>query len=362
MDPCGSPARTSRMRPGRATLALAATLGVLASCGGSSGVHEQTHSRPSPATPQAVPLPASASAVQAPAARLIGPQALVTDEIQNRLLVVDLSSRRIVRRVAVASDPENVAVGNGIVVVVSSHSGRVTLLDRRSLRVLRILSGFLSPHIPAIAPDGSFAYVTDDARGTLTAISLRSLRVTSTVAVGAGAHHMAFSPDGHRAWIALGESASTIVFVDCANPARPRMTGEFDPGFPAHDLAFSPNGDQVWVSSASGADVAAFSSRDHRVLFRVAVGAPPQHLVFSGHYAYLTSGYGGSIEKALASNGRVLARAAAPYGSFELDAGHGMVATSSLLRGTLAVFDSKLRLLKLLALAPAARDLVISPP
>jgi DNA-binding beta-propeller fold protein YncE len=350
------------MSPRHATLSLGATLGVLAaSCGGSSNVHDRTQSRPSPATSQAIALAASASGVRTSPARPTRTQALVTDETENRLLVVDLPGGRVVRRVAVAPDPENVAVGNGIVVVVSSRSATVTLLDRRSLRVLRVLGGFLSPHIPAISPDGSFAYITDDARGTLTVISLRSMSATSTVAVGPGAHHIALSPDGRHAWIALGESASTIALVDCTNPARPQLTGTFDPGFATHDLAFSPNGDQVWVSSASGPDVAAFSSRDHRLMFRIAVGAPPQHLVFSGRYAFLTSGYGATIEEAMNSNGAVVARATTPVGSFELDAGHGMVATSSLLRGTLAVFDSKLRLLRRIAIAPAARDLVISP-
>jgi DNA-binding beta-propeller fold protein YncE len=367
MDPCGSPARNSLMMigfPGRASWALAATptaLGILAlSCGADSDIRHRTRSPPFQATSQAATLPPPASWVQTSAARHTGPQALVTDETQNRLLVVDLPSGRLVRRIAVAPDPEYVAAGRGIIVVVSSRSARVTLLERHSLRVLRVLGGFLSPHIPAISPNGNFAYVTDDARGTLTAISLRSLSVTDAIAVGLGAHHVAFSPDGRQAWIALSESATTIAFVDCTDPARPRLTSQFKPGFASHDLAFSPDGDQVWVSSATGADVVAFSSRDHRLLFRIAVGAGPQHLVFDGRYAFLTSGYGSMIEKVRASNGAVLARAAAPYGSFELDAGHGMVASSSLLRGTLAVYDSKLRPLRVLAIAPAARDLAIS--
>lgn len=334
--------------------------GILASCGGSSGVSHPTRSESYQRASQAATLTTSAPAMKASAARHKGAQALVTDETQNQLLVVGLASGRVVRRIVIAPDPENVAVGGRIIVVVSSRSARVTLLDRHSLRVLRIIGGFHSPHIPAISPNGNFAYVTDDARGTLSAISLRSLSVTSTVAVGFGAHHIALSPDGRRAWIALGESATTIAFVDCTDPARPRPTGQFEPGFASHDLAFAPNGGQVWVSSATGADLAAFSSRDHRLLFRIAGGAPPQHLVFAGRYAFVTSGYGSTIEKVLASNGALLARAAAPYGSFELDAGHGMVASASLLRGTVAVYDSKLRLLKVRAIAPAARDLAIS--
>jgi hypothetical protein len=130
----------------------------------------------------------------------------------------------------------------------------------------------------------------------------------------------------------------------------------------AHDLSFSPDGRQVWISSATGPDVTAFGARDDKALFRVPVGPPPQHLMFEGRYAYLTSGYGRRLEKVDAASHRVLARATTPYGSFELSAGDGYVATASLLRGTLAIYTPDLRLLRVVRLAPATRELAISRP
>jgi DNA-binding beta-propeller fold protein YncE len=180
------------------------------------------------------------------------------------------------------------------------------------------------------------------------------------IEVGPGAHHLTTSPDGHRTWVALGESASTIVILDTSDNARPRVIGRFDPSFLVHDVSFSPDGGQVWVTAARGDDVTVLSRADHRVLFRVPVGPGPQHVAFAGHYAYLTSGYGSAIELVDARTGRVLARAATPYGSFELDAADEYVATSSLLRGTLTVFTPRLRLLRTAQLAPATRDLAIS--
>jgi hypothetical protein len=84
--------------------------------------------------------------------------------------------------------------------------------------------------------------------------------------------------------------------------------------------------------------------------------------VFAGGYAFLTSGYGDTIEKVALGSGRVLYRRSAPHGSFELDAGRGLVASASLLLGTLAIYNSRLELLRVLHLAPAARDVVITPP
>jgi DNA-binding beta-propeller fold protein YncE len=293
------------------------------------------------------------------------PQALVTAETENRLLIVDLPSGRVVGRLAMAADPEDVAANSGAgssVVVTSSAAGKVTVLDRETLERRSVISGFDTPHIAEIAPNGAYAYVTDDARGTVTVVQLRDVRVTSTVKVGAGAHHLSFSPDQRYVWVALSESARTIVTLDTRDPARPRVTGRFDPGFAAHDLSFSPDGQRVWITGANVPDTSVFSARDHRLWFRVPVGPGPQHIAFAGRYAYLTSGYGRAIEQVDASTGRVLHRASSPYGSFELAAGDGYVVTSSLLRGTLAIYTPQLKLLRVVHLAPAAREVAFSSP
>ena len=123
------------------------------------------------------------------------------------------------------------------------------------------------------------------------------------------------------------------MILSTTDPAHPRVIGSFDPGFPTHDVSFDAQGSQVWVTAADGPDVAVFDAVDRRPLFRVAVGPGPQHVAFDGRFAYLTSGYGGVIEKVAAATGRVVKRAAAPYGSFELDAGQRFVVASSLLQG-----------------------------
>jgi DNA-binding beta-propeller fold protein YncE len=326
---------------------------LIAGCGGSHPVtasKRQTVSVKAPRTQRA-------AVAAIPAA-----QALVTAETANRLIAVDLPNGRVVARAALPADPEDIAAGDRLVVVVSPRAGKVTVLRRGTLQPVKTFGGLAEPHITAISPDGQHAYVTDDARGTLTIIRLTDLRVTSTVSIGAGAHHMTFSPNQRRLWVALGEAASRIAILDTSDVDRPRLIGHFSTGFPVHDLSFSPDGRRLWVSSASGPDVSVFDAGDRRLLFRVPVGPPPQHLAFDGPYAYVTSGYGSTIEQVDAANGRVLVRSPAPYGSFELAAADGYVVSSSLLRGTLAIYSPALRLLRVVNLAPATRELVISRP
>lgn len=357
-------------RHGFRTLAALLLVAPLASCGGGHpGTRPTAHRRTRPTAHRSTPdPPTTAAARAAPGAPrqvvLAPPQALVTDETQNRLVVVDLPGGRIVRRLPLPPDPEDIyTVGNGgVVIVVSSQAGKVSVLNRDTLRTIRTFRGFDQPHIVAISPDGRYAYITDDARGTLTVIRLSDMRVTSTVYVGAGAHHLSFSPDEQRVWVALGESATQIAVLNSTDPAHPRVIGRFDPGFPAHDVAFTTDGRVVLVSSSSGPDATAFDAESHHVRYRVAVGPPPQHIAVDGRYAYLTSGYGRTIEKVDTSTGQVLTRAAAPYGSFELSAADGFVTTASLLRGTLAIYSSALKPLRTVNVAPATREVAISRP
>jgi YVTN family beta-propeller protein len=331
---------------------------LLASCGGSASHRPTTAQRATHPTRPVATNAAPADPVPRPPTL-----ALVTAETENRLLVVQLPSGRVIRRIRLPSDPEDVAAPTegSVAVVTSAAAGKVALLDGPSLRPAKILGGFGSPHIVEFAPDGEHAYVTDDRRGTVTTIDVVKLRATSTIDVGAGAHHMSFDVTHRRGWVALGESARQIVMLDTTDLDHPRIIGRFNPGFAVHDLAFSPDGNQVWVTSSVGPEVTVFDGVDRQPSFRVHVGRPPQHVAFNQSSAYLTSGYGATIEQADAATGRILAKAKTPYGSFELAADGRYVVTSSLLRGTLAIYTSNLRLLRVVHLAPATREVALSP-
>ena len=288
------------------------------------------------------------------------PVALVTAETENQLIAVDPDSGRVLRRVSLPSDPEYVGVDRATVLVVSGRGGAVSFLAWPSLRLLKIVRGFGQPHLIAFSPDGRWAYVTDDQRGQLDTLSLRTRRLVNRLYVGPLAHHLTVSPNGRQLWIALSETATTIVTVDLSVPARPRMSGRFDPGFSVHDLAFSPDGKRVWATGATTAQVGVFDATTHRLLLRIPAGPGPQHVAFVGGEAYLTSGYGSSIEMVNRTTGAVIRTRAIPDGSFELDAADHLIVTSSLFNGSLAVLTDQLRLLRVIHIAPVTRDVVLA--
>ena len=257
--------------------------------------------------------------------------ALVTAELRNELVVVSLPGGRVVRRIPVAPDPKTVsAAAGGPVAVVSPGSGTVTMFSA-GLRRLAVFRHFRSPQLATFTPDGEYLLVTDAAAGTLTSIELARMRVVGRVAVGSGAHHLAVSPNGRRAWVALGESANTIVVVDVANPRHMRVLRRLHPAAQAHDIAFDPDGRTVWVSSASQPYVSVYAAASDRLIDTVPAGRAPQHVLFAAGHAYVTSGYGSSIEMVDPARRTVVRRVELPYGSFNLaSAGRWLVATSVL--------------------------------
>lgn len=337
------------MRRGWPLLVAALALG---GCGGHTA-HRSV--KPAPAVKSA------SAQVRAPRPRRVDPVALVTSERRNELIAVDVRTGRVLRRLRTPADPENVVAGR-LAVLVSPAAHTVSVVDPRALRLVGRTRSFAFPHIPARSPIPGVAYVSDETAGTITPIRLTDAHVLPAVHVGLGAHHMAVSPDGRRLWVALGESASTIVLLDVSRPWRPRVIRRWQPGFSVHDLAFSPRGTEVWMSSAGGPDVVAVDARSLRVRMRIPVGAPPQHIAFAGSSAYLTSGYAGRIERVSVATGRVLARAATPYGSFELDAKGGYVMTASLLTGAVTSFTADLGRRWTETPGPATRDLAIVVP
>jgi DNA-binding beta-propeller fold protein YncE len=288
--------------------------------------------------------------------------ALVTAETANQLIAVE--SGRVIKRLAMPAEPENVeAFPNESAVVVSTRAGAVTFVDTRRLQVRRVLRGFDAPHIAAFSPDGALIYVTDDGRGELAVIGDRVLR---KVFVGFGAHHIAVGPKGLRLWIALGERARSIVIVDTVNPQRPRPIGRVDPHGLAHDLAFTPDGRYVWVTYDAGSAIRVFSVRTRRPVATLYGGTPPQHVVFgragtvSDRTAYVTSGNDGTVREFRWRDRRLLRVLHTPRGSFNLSVDFGWLATASLTQGVVSEFAGDRR--TSIHVAPATRDVALATP
>jgi hypothetical protein len=92
------------------------------------------------------------------------------------------------------------------------------------------------------------------------------------------------------------------------------------------------------------------------VLRRLPADAPPQHLTFSGGYAYVASGDDGTLRVLSLRDGRVLVTTAVPVGSYNIQEADGLIVTPSLERGTLCILDRRGRLRHRLRVAASSHD------
>jgi DNA-binding beta-propeller fold protein YncE len=310
-----------------------------------------------PAAFAALALPSSVAATSAGR-----PVALVCAETSNEVLAVSLGPHggHVLRRVRLDDPLMVTAALHGPAVVVDPH-GTVTLLAWHSLRRIRVFHGLTRPEVAAIAPGDRYAYVADAGSGRLVVIDLRRRRIVGRVLVGLTAHHLDFSPNGRRLWVALGETATTIVRLDTSNLRSPRVVGRIHPRVTAHGIEFSPDGRTAWVSSSAASFVTVFKAATGTFLREVGAGRGPQEIAFSGRRALITSGYGSSIEavawRTYGRHGSV----PMPYGSFNLATFGSQVVTSSVLNGYVTELEpGRLKRVWTTKIAPVTRYVTIS--
>ena len=283
------------------------------------------------------------------------PLALVTADLESRLVFVDLRGGIVRGSIRTVPHPRSIETVGSTAVVAHSEAGAVTVIDASTLRPLHVLRGFREPRYTAAHPDGRYAFVSDAALGEVIAVDVRRGRIVGRAHVGPLARHVTVGPRGHALWIALGSKAEEIAVVDVRVPARPRLVRTFRPPFLAHDVAWSPDGRHVWVTSGERVEVAIYDVRTARVARVISADAAPQHVTFAGDMAYVSSGWSGTL-RVHRADGSTLSWTAVPVGSYNVQYGAGRVITPSLERGTISILDERGRILRSKTIANSCHD------
>lgn len=135
------------------------------------------------------------------------------------LIVIDVAEGRLVARIDLGpkSRPHSaVFLPDGRRAVVTlEQSDRIALVDLVDRRVLRTYpTGGREGHMLRVSPDGARAFVTSrGAEGTLSVISLAGEAPPVVIQTGAGAEGLAVTPDGREVWV-VNRVARTISIVD----------------------------------------------------------------------------------------------------------------------------------------------------
>ena len=303
---------------------------------------------------------ASASLVVAPRAFALTPMevALVTADLEARLVAVELATGRVLRHVPTLPKPRSIETVGHMAVVAHSEIGAVSLVHAPTLRVAHVLRGFGEPRYTAAHPDGRHAYVSDAKRGEVVTLDVLRARVLARTRVGPLARHITIDPSGRTLWVSLGSKAREVAVVDVSRRGRPRLIRRFAPPFLAHDVGWAPDGRRVWVSSGDRNELAVYAARSGKVLSRVPGDAPPQHVTFRGDRAYVASGESGTLH-VHEIGGRELRVTAVPEDSYNVQQAHGWIVTPGLGRGTLCILDTRGQVLRRKRIARSSHDACI---
>lgn len=293
------------------------------------------------------------------AARLGGtPVAFVTADLEDHVVVLDLETASVVRRIRTGPTPRSIeSMHDWIAVVAHTEHGVVTLLDAVTSRIRAELDAFAEPRYTAVHPRLPLAYVTDSARGQVVVIDAERGKVMRRAGVPGPARHLSIAPDGRTIWASLGTAAARIAVLDASDPRRPELVRTISPPFLAHDVVFAPDGRTVWVTSGSERRAALFD-RSGRRLRVIAAGAPPQHVTFAREKAFIAAGDDGTVRRHRL-DGELVREVRIPVGSYNVTFGWGRVISPSLARGTLSVLDGNGRVRAVPRVARAAHDACI---
>jgi len=213
--------------------------------------------------------------------------------------VVDVTSRHVVRQLAVGKDPEQVAVSpaQGTTVYVSNEeTAMATAVDVATHRTRFAVPVGKEPEGVAVAPNGRKVYVTGEADSSVTVIDAASGRRLTSFAVGSRPRFVVFTHDGVRAYVSA-ENGGTVTYVDARADTIEGAVVIGDRTTKPTGLALSPDEKTLYVANGRSNEVVVIDIPSRAVTATVAVGERPWGIALSrdGRTLYTANGRGGSV-------------------------------------------------------------------
>ncbi len=245
---------------------------------------------------------------------------IYTNTTQNRVAVIEASSRKLLRHIPVGQDPSHLELSRDArrLYVANAGSNDVTIIDTatdavinpaptgkrplrpcvapdgkrvylpsgpdRSVTVLgsegswiKKLSVGEAPHDMGVSPDCRWGYQPNSGSHTVSMIDIREQSVIGEIRVGLGPGHVTFSPDSRRAYVAntLSDDVS-VIDTSCHE-----IVATIPAGVAAHLPILSHDGKFGYVANFASDDLTVWDTRSERVVTRIPVGIYPHFFAIS---------------------------------------------------------------------------------
>jgi YVTN family beta-propeller protein len=211
-----------------------------------------------------------------------GKMLYVSNEDAAEMSVLDLTSGNVTNRVKVGEEPEGVTVrpDGREVYVTCEGDNEVVAIDTTSFAVVATMKTAARPRAVVFTPDGSTAFVTNENGGAVTVIDVPNHTVAATIKLptAAGATvpprpmGAVLSTDARQLFVSLGR-AKSIAMIDVASRQLLRTIDEV--GARPWGIGLSPDGKKLYTANGPAGDVSVVDIETGKVDRRIAVGGGP---------------------------------------------------------------------------------------
>lgn len=187
------------------------------------------------------------------AVALSGTTALIVNEDQDVLRIVDTSTARELAQIPVGSRPSNVAVSDqNTAIVTNGTSGNLSFVDLATRRVIgNPISVGKDPRAVAIHPAGRYAYIALGGEDAVAVLDRGATpqNVIAKVPVGKNPVAISVTPNGLRAVVA-NLTGNTVTVLDLTNPGAPSVLLTIAVGVQPTAMAINPvNQNIVYIAN-----------------------------------------------------------------------------------------------------------------
>jgi YVTN family beta-propeller protein len=244
---------------------------------------------------------------------------VVADKSADGIGVLDVATRKLVKKISVGSDPEEFDLSlDGKQLYVSNEDVKTaSSVDIANGKVEHIVPLSQEPEGVALTPDGKTLVVTCETGGDVFFIDVATFKIRGQVKVGSRPRSVAFLEGGKLAVIP-SESAGNLYVVDTTQ-IKVVKTVALAKGSRPMRVRVSADGSKLYASTGRGGSVAVVDAKSFALLDNIAVGKRPWGIVLSpdGKYLFAANGPSNDVSVVDLATGKEIAKVKAgdsPWG------------------------------------------------
>jgi PQQ-dependent catabolism-associated beta-propeller protein len=204
-----------------------------------------------------------------------------SNDTDNKLTIIDLSKKQIIKELSIAKEPEGISVSpDGKSIVSTSEKENIAQwINTDTLNITSSTEVSSRPRASQFTPDGKQLWVSAEAAASITIIDAASKQAIKTLQFEIpGVNKESIKPVGIRidkqqryAYVALGR-ANHVAIIDIQSL---EVINYLAVGQRVWHLEFSPDQKRLYTANGLSGDISIIDLEHHRVHQTIAVGAFP---------------------------------------------------------------------------------------